>query len=236
MENSIFSRSFFRGAAVCALLSALTTFGVHLLPLLHPAPTFEEQVLLYKNTVYQFRLWVVLIHILLVLASMWGFAGAKFRTAPGIVGFGLAGYWIFGLAELFRVSFVMNAVNGWRSAYVQTNDPVAQEFYKENLMSWPQVNDALFFLLVLGFFIGNLLYALATRKGVGLEKVVSALLFVWAALSLITMLNEFLGQKWLDFVPEFVSYTYQPFVRIMIGIWLWSLGHDVLRQQNSAHV
>lgn len=224
MNDLTFSRSFFKGTAVCAFLSALTTFGVHLLPLLHPAPTFEEQVLLYINPLYLIRLWVVLIHILLVLGSMWGFAGAKFRNSPGLVGFGLAGYLIFGLAELFRVSLVMNAVNGWRAAYVNAFDPAVREFVKENLLSWPQLNDALFFLLVLGFFIGNLFYAFATRKGAGLEKVISILLFVWAGVGLMSILNEFLGQGWLGFVPEFVSYTYQPLVRIMIGIWLWSFG------------
>jgi hypothetical protein len=217
-----FSRAFVRFAAVCAFLSALTTFGVHLLPLLHPASTFDQQLLLPQTPVYIFRLWVVLIHILLVLASMWGIFAVRHRTEAGWLGLGLGGFWIFGLAELFRVSVTLNTVNAWRFRYLSEADPTVQEFLRQSLLSWSQVNDALFFLLVLGFLIGNLFYAIALRRGVGLEKWVSILLFLWAGLSLTTLLREFLSQNWLDFFPEFLSYTFQPFVRIMIGIWLWT--------------
>jgi hypothetical protein len=217
----MFSRNFFRFAAVCALLSAFTTLGVHLLPLLHPAPTFEEQLQLSNNPIYKFRLWVVFIHIMFVLASMWGIAAAKYRTAAGWIGLGLGGYWIFGLAEFFRVSFVLNAVNGWRTRYLNESDPQVREFLKENLMSWPQINEALFFLLVIGFLLGNIFYAIATRKGIGLEKWVSNLLFLWAVIGFLTLLHEYLGQTWANFLPEFVSYTYQPLVRTIIGVWLW---------------
>jgi hypothetical protein len=216
-----FSPFFIRGTAICAFLSALTTLGVHLLPLLHPTQTFEEQVQLAKNPIYVFRLWVVLIHILLVLASMWGVAAKRYRVSAGLLGLGLGGYWIFGLAELFRVSLTLNAVNGWRSRYLMEKDPAVQQFLRQELLSWPQINDALFFLLVLGFLLGNLFYSFALRKGTGLEKWVSVLLLLWAGLSFTTLLHEFLGQAWLDFIPEFLSYTFQPFVRIMIGVWLW---------------
>lgn len=217
----IFSRNFFRFAACCALASALTTFGVHLLPLLHPANTFEEQLLLSQNPIYKLRLWLVLIHILFVLTSMWGVAAAKYKTSAGWVGLGLGGYWIFGLAELFRVSFALNAITPWRARLLNEPNPEVREILKENLLSWPQINDALFFLLIFGFLLGNVCYAVATVRSSGLEKWISNLLFVWTALGLITLFNEFLNQTWLNFVPEFVSYTFQPLVRVLIGIWLW---------------
>ena len=223
----MFSRNFFRFVAICAFLSALTTFGVHLLPLLHPANTFEQQLQLSNNPIYKFRLWIVFIHILFVLFSMWGVAAAKYKTAAGWIGLGFGGYWIFSLAEFFRVSFVLNAVNGWRSRFLTETDPHTREFLKENLMSWPQINDALFFLLVVGFLMGNLFYAIATRKGIGIEKWVSNLLFLWTAIGFTTLLHEFLGQTWLNFMPEFISYTYQPLVRIVIGIWLWRIANTI---------
>ena len=223
----MFSKNFFRFVAVCAFLSALTTFGVHLLPLLHPASTFEEQLQLSNNPIYKFRLWVVFIHILFVFASMWGIAAAKYKTAAGWVGLGLGGYAVFALAELTRVSLVLNTVNGWRSRFLNESDPQVREFIKENLMSWTQVNNGLFFLLVIGFLLGNIFYAIATRKGSGLEKWISNLLFLWALLGFITLFNEYLGQSWMNFVPDFISYTYQPFVRIVIGIWLWKIARSV---------
>jgi hypothetical protein len=220
----MFSRNFFRFAALCAFASALTTFGVHLLPLLHPANTFEEQLLLSQNPIYELRLWVVLIHILFVLASMWGIAAVKYKTAAGWIGLGLGGYWIFGLAEFFRVSFALNAITSWRARLLNEPNSEIRELLKENLLSWPQINDALFFLLVFGFLLGNICYGVATFKSSGLEKWISNLLFVWAALGCITMFHEFLNQTWMNFVPDFISYTYQPLVRILIGVWLWKQG------------
>ncbi|MCI0445169.1 hypothetical protein L0244_05635 [bacterium] len=217
----MFSRNFFRFAACCAFASALTTFGVHLLPLLHPANTFEEQLLLSQNPIYKLRLWIVLIHILFVLASMWGIAAVKYKTAAGWIGLGLGGYWIFGLAEFFRVSFALNAITPWRARLLNEPNPEVRELLKENLLSWPQINDALFFLLIFGFLIGNLCYAVATVRSSGLEKWISNLLFVWAVLGCVTLFHEFLNQSWMNFVPEFVSYTFQPLVRVLIGIWLW---------------
>jgi hypothetical protein len=217
----MFSSRFFRFAAICAFASALTTFGVHLLPLLHPATTFEQQLLLSQNPIYKLRLWIVLIHIFFVLVSMWGFAAVKYKTAAGWIGPGLAGYGLFGLAEFFRISFALNAITPWRARMLTESDPQIRAYLKEYLLSWPQINDALFFLLVLGFLLGNVFYAIATAKSKGMEKWISNLLFIWALLGCITLFHEFLNQQWLNFVPEFVSYTYQPFVRVVIGIWLW---------------
>jgi hypothetical protein len=229
MQLSNASPAFLRFAALCAFISAVTTFGVHLLPLLHPAPTFETQLQLAKNPVYIFRLWVVIIHILLVLGSMWGVAVVKFRTAPGWIGLGIGGYFIFGLAELFRISIVMNAVNPIRLRYLQQPDPAL----KATLLNWPHLNDALFFLLVIGFLIGNLFYAIAFRKGVRLERWISLLLFIWSGLSLATLLQEYLYQTWINFIPEFISYTYQPFVRILFGIWLWIVAKETAKAQSA---
>jgi hypothetical protein len=61
MNPSYFSPGFLRFTAVCTFLSALTTFGVHLLPLLHPASGFEEQLQLANHPIYRFRLWVVIL-------------------------------------------------------------------------------------------------------------------------------------------------------------------------------
>jgi hypothetical protein len=181
MIDQRFSPTFIRFTAICAFLSALTTFGVHLLPLLHPASNFEEQARLASHPIYIFRLWWVLIHILFVLASMWGVACAKYRTAAGWIGLGMGGYFIFGLAELTRVSLTLSAVNGWRMRYLTEADPAVKEFLRQTLLNWMQINDALFFLLILGFLLGNLFYAIAFYKGLGLEKTVSILLFVWSA-------------------------------------------------------
>lgn len=219
-----FSATFFRVAAVCALLSAITTFGVHLLPLLVPPPvTFEDQIALAVNPAYVFRLWWVLAHILLVLFSMWGFAGAKLPASAGPVGFGLFGFLLFSMAELVRTSLALNAVNAWRALYASGSDETARAMLRENLLSWPQVGNALFFLLILGFFLGNLCFGIATWRGRGLEKTVSVALLVWSAISLAGFASEYGGQAWLE-LPEWVAVTYQPAARTLVALWLWREG------------
>ena len=216
-----FGPTFFRVAAACALLSAITTFGVHLLPRLVPPPvTFEDQIALATNPAYVFRLWWVLAHILLVLFSMWGFAGLKLPAAAGPVGFGLFGFLLFGMAELVRTSLALNAVNAWRALYAAESDEAARAMLRGNLLAWPQIGNALFFLLMLGFFLGNLCFGIATWRGTGLEKAVSVALLLWSGISLAGIASEFGGQAWLE-LPEWVSVTYQPAARTLVAVWLW---------------
>ncbi len=62
--------SFYEVAGICALLSGLTTFAVHLLPLAwSSATTFDQQVALRLNPLYLARLWMVLPDRRLVAAN-----------------------------------------------------------------------------------------------------------------------------------------------------------------------
>ncbi|TMP95275.1 MAG: hypothetical protein E6L06_00210, partial [Verrucomicrobia bacterium] len=62
---------FFRFGAVCALLTALTTLAVHVMPnLWSDAMSFEQQVDLRLNSLYLTNRWVVLLHCALVAVSM----------------------------------------------------------------------------------------------------------------------------------------------------------------------
>lgn len=65
------STRFFKFASVCAPATALTTLAIHHLPeLWADADTFEEQLQLRHNSIYLARLWVVILHCLLVVVSM----------------------------------------------------------------------------------------------------------------------------------------------------------------------
>jgi hypothetical protein len=229
-----FSRAFLRFAAACAVLSALTTFGVHLFPNLYPAPaTFEAQVALHANPIWVFRLWWVLVHILLVLISMWGFAGVKLRTAAGPVGIGLMGFLLFGFAEFVRVSFSLFALRAWRAQYAAAGEEAAREALRTLLEAWPGINRSLFFLLAFGFLLGNLFYGIATRSGEGLEKGVGAVLLLWSAISLAGILNDYGGVSFLA-LPEWLSVTFQPAARVLVGIWLWKSAGEAARRQTYA--
>ncbi len=67
------STRFLRFASICALATALTTLAIHLLPeLWADADTFEEQLQLQHNSIYVLHSWIIIVHCLLVIVSMFG--------------------------------------------------------------------------------------------------------------------------------------------------------------------
>ncbi|MBC7901139.1 MAG: hypothetical protein H7070_13930 [Saprospiraceae bacterium] len=216
-----FSHRFFKAMAVCAFLSGLTTLGVHLLPRLYAGPNeFERLVGLQADPIYIFRLWLVIFHILLVTASMWGVAARKLKDSAGPMILGFLGYLLFAAAELFRTSMGLFTLNrGWRAAYAETTQETVKSSLRIMMDAWPAVSDSLFFLLILGFLIGNLFYGLTLVRGVHLERIVGIALLIWTAIGVNT-LADIAGFRILS-LPEWVSWTFQPAVRFMIAWWLW---------------
>ena len=77
------SRTYIRTAAVAALLTAVTTLCVHLLPELWAhVTTFDDRVALRNNPIYMGRFGIVIAHCVLVLVSMAGLSVILWRRAP----------------------------------------------------------------------------------------------------------------------------------------------------------
>ncbi|HJS51227.1 MAG TPA: hypothetical protein VJ781_04950 [Pyrinomonadaceae bacterium] len=223
------SRAFFRLAAIAAFLSGLTTLAVHLLPRLYAGPNeFERLVGLHAEPIYILRLWIVLLHILLVVVSMLGVALRKLGDSPGLITLGFLGYLLFAAAELFRTAMGLAALNrSWRAAYVTATDEQVRSSLRTLIEGWQGINDGFFFLLILGFLIGNLFFGLVLVRGLGLEKIIGAALLVWTVLGLNTMIGytEFSSLS----VPEWISWTFQPAVRFLIAWWLWQTPTILIR-------
>ncbi len=217
--------SFIKAAAVCAILSGLTTFAVHLVPLAWAgATTFDQLVALRLNPLYLARLWMVYLHLFFVVTSMVGIALIKSRASAGLVVVALIGYVLFAFTESTRISLALFAVNAsWRAAYATSSDEAIRSAMRTLLLGWPGINDALFVLFVLGFSTGNLFYSIATWKSVGLEKIVSIALLIWAAVGFYGIAGGYAGASWLWRLPEWLDYTFQPAVRFLIGLWLWRI-------------
>ncbi|MBA3713189.1 MAG: hypothetical protein H0W76_12190 [Pyrinomonadaceae bacterium] len=218
-----FSVTFFKATAVCAILSGVTTLGVHLLPPTDiGAMNFEQRIALHSDSFYIFRLWVVVLHILLVVASMWGVAAKKLNTSAGVIVIGFLGYLLFALSELLRTSVVLFAVNrAWRAQYAQETSEAVRAMLRANMIGWAGVSEALFFLLLLGFFIGNLFYGLAFVRGTGLEKTVGVVLLVWSAITLTGIAGDYIEISSVPQPSEWVAWTFQPLARLLVGAWLW---------------
>lgn len=221
----MFSRNFFRAAGVAAFITGITTLCVHLMPLLYAGPAdFERLVGLHAEPAYILRLWIVVVHVLLVVVSMLGLAAKRLNDSPGLMIIGFLGYLLFTLAELLRTAMGLFAVNrAWRAGYAQATDESVKLGLRTLLEGWPGVSDGFFFLLVLGFLIGNLCFGLSYVRGAGAERYVGIALLLWSALGLNTLSGYFAGLNLVS-VPEWVSWTFQPAVRFFIAWFLW---HEV---------
>src|SRR6266404_3549897 len=212
------SPAFVRVASICALLTALTTLAVHWLPeLWKDATSFEAQLQLRHNPIYFGRLWIVLLHC--VLVAMFGFGS----------------YVMFAVVEMLRTSLSIFAVNrAWRSGYELTSDEGRRTAFRGALESFSGVDDALFFLFFLAFTIGLFCYGFALLRTEGIDRRVALLFLIWGFLSLPGLIGTILGNESLAGPFGWVGPYFQPPARLLIGIWLWSVSNRLSVQGNCA--
>ncbi len=155
-----------------------------------------------------------------------GLAGR--RGSPAILGF--LAFVLFSVTELLRTCLMLFAFNrAWRGGYAAAADESTRDQFRGSLAGFVGWNDALFFLFTLAFFLGTLLYGLALRHGVGLERAVGVVLLVWAFFSLATLVEEATGFGPLAGYLGWVGAGYQPIARLLTAVWLWrSSGEPVV--------
>lgn len=217
------SPRFFRFGAVCALLTALTTLVVHIVPnLWADAVAFEQQIALRLDPIYMAQRWTILVHCALVIISMFVLGTAKWRQAPALVSFGFLGYLFFGFTEILRTSISIFAVNRtWRAAYDAAADDATRERFQSLITAYGAINQALFFVFYTGFFIGLICYGLAFVRTEGAKSQLGLLFLVWALLDVPGFIDAVRGSEALGRYFEWVGPYFLPLARLYVGIWLW---------------
>ncbi|MBL7744390.1 MAG: hypothetical protein JNN00_13025 [Chitinophagaceae bacterium] len=219
-------QNFTRFAAVCCILSVITTLGIHVyFP--DPPADFEKRVLLFRDSTYLLNRWWVIVHCLLVVVSMWGFALTEMKRSPGFAGIGFLFFCVFAFAEITRQMFVLFYINDLREQYVTTLDPAVKETLKQLLTYAGLLTAPLFGVFILSFGLGNLCYGIALTNEKGFGKVLSVLLLMWGAGALIAFGNSFWKQSAIDSFVEKYNFTYQPLMRILIAWWLWKRAGEI---------
>jgi hypothetical protein len=213
-----FSPRFYRGAAICSFLSALTTLGLIFLPRLYSAPDFDARMALLQNPAYVLRSWIYLIHPFLVVTAALGVAARCQASAGGAATLGFLGFGLWGATEAAQQALTKVALDRtWRAAW-PTADAAGRQLIREQVATYDALWDSLYFLLLMAFFAGNIFLALAVRRFPGLARWVSAAFFAAAALTLLILLSE-IGMPVA--VPGWLYPLIQPAGRTLIGIWLW---------------
>lgn len=207
---------------MCAVLSAVTTLLLWLLPRLYEAPsTFDEDIALHANAVYMARWWVNFVHIFLALVSYCAAAVALWHRHRALPGLGLLWFVLWGFTELLGVSINIWAVNrSWRAGFA-TADADTREIFRANLLGVSAIWDAMFFLLLVAFLLGTLFLGLAAARGRGLEKLVGVFLLLAAPLTLGILAGGYTSMTALNTITAWVYPALQPLSRALMGVWLW---------------
>ncbi len=221
------SPAFIRVASICAMATALTTIAVHWLPdLWSSATTFESRVQLRHNAIYMGRLWIVLIHCLLVVISMAAIPCLLKGTARLIAMFGLGSYVMFAFVEILRTSLSIFAVNrAWRGGYETSSDDMRRQTFRDALETFGGVNDTLFFLFFAAFTVGLFSYGFALILKSGIDQGVGLLFLLWGILNLPNLVGAIAGNEALGAGFDWVGRYFQPVARLLIGLWLWSVAN-----------
>ncbi len=227
-----FTPSFYRFAAVCSVASAITTLGLIFLPgLFAPADDFAARMARVNDPLYRIYAWIYFAHPFLVVTAALGVSMRLRREAASLVIPGLVAFVLWGATEAGQQALTLFAFNPWRLAWL-AGDPVVRESMELRTAMYDGVWNAMYFLLIIGFFIANLLYALALWRRRGLSRVVAALYAAAAALTLQIIIVEVGGGQLLPDALDFWVYPLiQPLARTLIGVWLWR--H---REENDASV
>jgi len=216
-----FPPSFYRLAAVCSWLSAVTTLLLIFLPEWYtPRDSFEARMAGVEDPAYVVRSWVYLGHPFLVVTAALGVALRLRRVAAAWMLPGLLAFLLWGGTEAAQQALTLSTFDPWRVAYL-AGDPAVRSTMQLRTALYDDLWDAMYVLLLIGFMIGNLLYAGATLKIPGLTRVLGVFYALAALLTLIFLVREFGGPGLPEALGFWVYPAIQPLGRTLIGVWLW---------------
>ena len=170
--------SFYRSVALCSFLSAVTTLLLIYLPdFYRPAEGFEGRMARVDDPAYVLRSWVYLVHPFITFAAALG-VGLRMRalrSAAAIIG--LAGFALWACTEAGQQTLTLFAFDKWRAAYFAA-DEATRAIIRTNVSMYDGLWDALYFLLLIGFAIGNLSLGIALAgAGRGVTRLVGFFFF-----------------------------------------------------------
>jgi hypothetical protein len=196
--------------------------GLIFLPRLIPeAADLDAQAALVRNPFYMARVWVALIHPLLVLVGALGVLAVRLKDSAGCASAGFVFFLLWAGTEAVQQSLTLVALNWtWRSEYLATSDAAARDALRLYARGFDAVWDGLFFFLLIAFVAANMLYLVAVWGGGALQRTVSVFFGLAAGLGVISLVTSFGGGILPAGVMAILYPTIQPSGRFLTGLWL----------------
>jgi hypothetical protein len=221
-----FTPTFYRTAASCSVLSAVTTLLLIFLPDFYaPAEGFAGRMQRVTDPAYVLRSRVYLVHPFLVLTAALGVAMRLRRTHSVAAVVGLLGFVLWAFTEAGQQTLTLFAFDRWRTAWL-AGDEAVRAHMSASAATYDGLWDAMYFLLLIGFTIGNAAYGVALVRARALTRVVGAFLLAACALTLSIFAGEL---HWFTLPEPIGSWSYpaiQPLGRTLLGVWLWRVADE----------
>jgi hypothetical protein len=224
---------FYRVAAVCSLVSSVTTLLLIFLPeLFAPAPDFAARMGRIHETPYQVRSWAYLLHPFVVFTAALGLAFAVRRRAPVLAIAGMAGFLLWAFNEAGQQTLTLFAFDQWRAAW-ETADETTRAAIRVNAAMYDGIWDGMYMVLLIGFAIGNACIGAAMMGGQGLARVVGGFMLAACVLTVALFANECGLPLLPGVVLEWAYPAIQPLGRALIGVWLWRVAAEAMAAPRS---
>lgn len=214
--------NFYRFAGTASLLSALSTLILIFAPYLYPpSEGIAGRMAMVENGWYQLRAWTYLLHPLLVFTAALGVGTLFWQRNRALALSGSIGFGVWAVTEAAQQCLTLFAFDRWRRAWLAGDEAVRQTIEIRTAL-YDGIWDAMYVLIVLAFFVGNLLFAAALARGARFDRLIAVFYLLAALLTLTIIVVEFGGP---ELVPEAIGpWVYpaiQPLGRVLIGLWLW---------------
>ena len=214
-----FSSLFFRTTSVCAILVSALFLVMWLLGFLVELPIDLFGFLVLKGDII-YPIWV-LIHtaaIFFMLAALWGASGKKMKTAAGLASlaffFALVYFICQLLSNLTKLLPLAHALAGWE-------DPKYSPLKSDLIVSLFSVMSILSLAGIICMLVSLALYGLATWRGVGAEKAVSAFFFLSFICLAFYLIAVFSLEKWLFALMNWICWPVFAIGNFLLAWWLW---------------
>ena len=230
---------FYRAAALCSLLSAITTCLLIMIPVQSP-PDFLQQAALSTNTTYLFRSWVYFFHPMFALVSVIGLFLTQFQKNPGTAITALIFFIFWALTEALQQAFNLDALNNyWRPMLLNATDSETRITATHLLTAFNGIYDSFYFLLLFSFGIGSLLMGSLMIKGKRLQFIIAVSMIYFGVLSLISFITYY--GPWPE-ASNFIAWNYQwiyasaqPLTRLLIAWYLWQYSFESQKSMKKTH-
>ena len=172
------------------------------------------------------RFWVVLLHCVLVVVSMYAVGIRRFGKAPVLIPLGFLSFVVFAFTEWLRTTLAIFALNRtWRNTYATAGADAARSFAENFINAFGGFNDAFFFIFFTCFLAGCACYGFAYKTGDGWDRKIGWLFLLWTLTGLPAWIDEIVQTSFASYLSW--TWYYQCVARAILAVWLWKTAENL---------